>query len=107
VVFGNRAPYLIDIDRLIDAAAGYDKALEINSYYLRMDLDEQNARKASSMGVKLAINTDSHRPNNMDMIRLGVDVARRAGLEKKDVLNALTLKELEEWKKQRMSHIKD
>jgi DNA polymerase (family 10) len=106
VVFGNRAPYLIDIDRLIDAAARYDKALEINSYYLRMDLDEQNARKASSMGVKLAINTDSHRPNNMDMIRLGVDVARRAGLEKKDVLNTLTLEELEEWKKQRISCIK-
>ncbi|MDD3819355.1 MAG: PHP domain-containing protein [Actinomycetota bacterium] len=107
VVFGNRAPYLIDIDRLIVAAAGYNKALEINSYYLRMDLNEQNARKASKMGAKLAINTDSHRPNNMDMIRLGVDIARRAGLEKKDVINTLSYKELEEWKKQRMSNIKD
>ena len=107
VVFGNRAPYLIDIDRLIVAAARYNKALEINSYYLRMDLNEQNARKASKMGVKLSINTDSHRPNNMDMIRLGVDIARRAGLEKKDILNTLSLEELEEWKKQRISCIKD
>ncbi|TET16070.1 MAG: PHP domain-containing protein [Actinobacteria bacterium] len=101
VVFGNRAPYSIDIDRLISAAAKNNKALEINSYFLRMDLNEQDVRKAREMGVKVVINTDAHRPNNMDMVRLGVDVARRAGLQKKDVLNALTLKELKAWKKQR------
>ena len=89
VVFGNRAPYSIDIDRLISAAAKNNKALEINSYFLRMDLNEQNVRKAREMGVKVVINTDAHRPNNMDMIRLGVDIARRAGLQKKDVLNTL------------------
>jgi DNA polymerase (family 10) len=101
VVFGNRAPYFIDIDRLIEETAGNNKALEINSYFLRMDLNEQNVRKAGKMGVKLVINTDAHRPNNMDMIRLGVDIARRAGLQKKDVLNALPLEELKAWKSQR------
>ncbi|MFZ3085036.1 MAG: PHP domain-containing protein, partial [Candidatus Hydromicrobium sp.] len=101
VVFGNRAPYSIDVDRLVSAAAKNNKALEINSYFLRMDLNEQNVRKAREMGVKVVINTDAHRPNNMDMIRLGVDIARRAGLQKKDVLNALALKELKAWKKQR------
>lgn len=107
VVFGNRAPYFIDIERLIRAAAVHDKALEINSYYLRMDLNEQNIKRASETGVKLVINTDSHRPNNMDMMRLGVDMARRAGLEKKDVLNTLSLEELREWKKQRKSTATD
>jgi len=101
VVFGNRAPYSIDVDRLISAAAKNNKALEINSYFLRMDLNEQNVRKAREMGVKVVINTDAHRPNNMDMIRLGVDIARRAGLQKKDVLNALALRELKAWKKLR------
>jgi DNA polymerase (family X) len=107
VVFGNRAPYFIDIERLIKAAAVHDKALEINSYYLRMDLNEQNIRRASEMGVKLVINTDSHRPNNMDMMRLGVDMARRAGLEKKDVLNTFSLEELRKWKKKRKSTATD
>ncbi len=100
-VFGSRAPYFIDIDKLIEEAAKNNKALEINSYFLRMDLNEQNAGKASKMGVKLVVNTDSHRPNNLDMIKLGVDAARRAGLEKKDVLNTLSLNELMEWKKKR------
>jgi DNA polymerase (family X) len=99
--FGNRAPYSIDVDYLIEAAARNGKALEINSYFLRLDLNEQNARKAAKMGVKLVINTDTHRPINMDMITLGVDVARRAGLEKKDILNTLTFEELMEWKEKR------
>jgi DNA polymerase (family 10) len=100
-VFGDRAPYFIDIDRLISAAAENGKALEINSYFLRLDLNEENARKVGDVGGKVVINTDAHRPNNMDMIRLGVDVARRAGLEKKDVLNTFSLKELKDWKRKR------
>lgn len=100
-IFGDRAPYFIDINRLISAAAENGKALEINSYFLRLDLDEENARKVRDMGGKVIINTDAHRPNNMDMIRLGVDIARRAGLEKKDVLNTLSLKELKDWKRKR------
>ncbi|MDZ7837926.1 MAG: hypothetical protein U5N58_08220 [Actinomycetota bacterium] len=56
--------------------------MEINSYFLRLDLDEYNAGRARDAGVKLVINTDSHRPHNLDNIRLGVDIARRAGLQK-------------------------
>ncbi|MEA2016087.1 MAG: PHP domain-containing protein, partial [Actinomycetota bacterium] len=100
-VLGSRAPYSIDIDSVIEAAAGNGKALEINSYYMRMDLNEKNAEKAAGRGVKLVINTDTHRPINMDMITLGVDIARRAGLEKKDILNTLSLDELMEWKEKR------
>jgi DNA polymerase (family 10) len=100
-VFGDRAPYFIDIDRLISAAAEKGKALEINSYFLRLDLSEENARKVRDMNGRVVINTDTHRPNNLDMIKLGVDIARRAGLEKKDVLNTLTLKELRAWKRER------
>ncbi len=101
VVFGSRAPYSLDIEKIIKTAAKHDKALEINSYYLRLDLNDEYARKVKSCGGKVAINTDSHRPNNMEMIRLGVDVARRAGLEKQDILNALSLKDLRNWKEQR------
>ncbi len=100
-VFRDRAPYFIDIDKLISSAAERGKALEINSYFLRLDLDEENARKVKEMRGRVVINTDAHRPNNMDMIGLGVDIARRAGLEKEDVLNTLTLKELMAWKKER------
>jgi len=100
-VFGNRAPLFIDIDRIIEASAKYGKALEINSYYMRMDLDEDNARKAKEAGSMLAVNTDTHRPGNMEMMQLGVDLARRAGLEAKDIINTMTAEELKIWRKNR------
>jgi DNA polymerase (family X) len=99
--FGNRAPLFIDIDRVIEASANSGCALEINSYYMRLDLNEENARKAGIAGSKLAINTDSHRPGNMEMIRLGVDIARRAGLEAKDIINTMTAAELKKWHNER------
>ncbi len=101
-VFGNRAPLFIDIDRIIEASAKYGKALEINSYYMRMDLDEDNARKAKEAGSMLAVNTDTHRPGNMEMMQLGVDLARRAGLEAKDIINTMTAGELRSWRKNRV-----
>lgn len=101
VVFGSRAPYFLDIDYLIKCASKYGKAIEINSYYLRLDLNEENARKAKGAGILISINTDSHRPNNLDMIRLGVDIARKAGIEKEDVINTLSLDDLKKWKSSR------
>jgi DNA polymerase (family X) len=98
VVFGARAPYLLDMERIIEAAATHGKALEINSYFIRLDLNENYSRKVKGSGGKIAINTDSHRLNNLDMIKLGVDVARRAGLEKEDVINTMSLDELMNWK---------
>ncbi|MCG2788535.1 MAG: PHP domain-containing protein [Actinomycetia bacterium] len=98
VVFGARAPYLLDMERIIEAAAAHGKALEINSYFIRLDLNENYSRKVKAIGGKIAINTDSHRLNNLDMIKLGVDVARRAGLEKEDVINTMSLGELMNWK---------
>lgn len=101
VVFGSRAPYFLNIDYLIKCASKYGKAIEINSYYLRLDLNEENARKAKGAGILISINTDSHRTNNLDMIRLGVDIARKAGIEKEDVINTLSLNDLKKWKSSR------
>ena len=99
-VFGSRAPYFLDLDQIIMTASKYKKALEINSYFLRLDLNEENAKKAKDAGVLIAINSDTHRLNNLDMISLGVDIARRAGLEKEDVLNTKCLADLLKWKTQ-------
>ncbi len=101
VVFGSRAPYFMDVDEVIKTAVKNGKALEINSYYLRLDLNEENARKAKKAGSLFAINTDSHRENNLFMVRLGVDIARKAGIEKSDVINTFGLEGIRKWKKKR------
>ncbi|MGM0367443.1 MAG: PHP domain-containing protein [Actinomycetota bacterium] len=101
VVFDNRAPHFIDMDKVIEDARRYNKGLEINSYFLRLDLNEENARKAKQAGIKIVINTDSHRPANLDNIKLGVDIARRAGLGREDVLNTCSWDEILKWKANR------
>jgi DNA polymerase (family 10) len=96
-LLGARDPYEVDIDEVMETAKRYGKALEINAYFERLDLDDIHCRKAKEMGIPLAIGTDSHHLDQMWMISLGVAVARRGWLEKKDVLNTMSLKESLKW----------
>jgi DNA polymerase (family 10) len=96
-LLGARDPYEVDIDEVMETAKRYGKALEINAYFERLDLDDIHCRKAKEMGIPLAIGTDSHHLDQMWMISLGVAVARRGWLEKKDVLNTMSLKEILKW----------
>ncbi|RJP25179.1 MAG: DNA polymerase/3'-5' exonuclease PolX [Candidatus Abyssobacteria bacterium SURF_5] len=91
---GRRAPYELDLEKVLQAAARTETAIEINANYDRLDLDDIWCRRAKKYGVKLAIGTDAHKLEHMSMIRLGVAVARRGWLEPQDVLNTLPLKKL-------------
>jgi len=93
-LLGARDPYEVEIDEVMEAAKRYGKALEINAYFERLDLDDIHCRKAKEVGIRVAIGTDAHYLDQMWMISLGIAVARRGWLESKDVLNTLTLKEI-------------
>jgi DNA polymerase (family 10) len=96
-LLGARDPYEVEIDELMEAAKKYGKALEINAYFERLDLNDIHCRKAKEMGIRVGIGTDSHHLDQMWMMSLGVAVARRGWLETKDVLNTLSLKEILKW----------
>jgi DNA polymerase (family 10) len=93
-LLGARAPYEVDIDEVMETAKKYRKVLEINATLERLDLDDVHCKKAKEMGIRMAIGTDSHHPDQLWMISLGVGVARRGWLETPDLLNTLTLKEI-------------
>jgi DNA polymerase (family 10) len=88
-LIGRREGYAIDLDRVIECAAGHRRILEINAFYGRLDLSDAWARRAKEAGVRLAINTDAHSVDDLDWMRYGVTTARRAWLEKKDIINTL------------------
>ncbi len=98
-LLGEREPYALDIQEVIRVAAAQGKALEINAYYKRLDLNDLQARAAKEAGVKLLIGTDAHIVDQMDYLPLGVAVARRGWCEKEDVLNSLTYEEFMAWLK--------
>ncbi|MEI8003390.1 MAG: PHP domain-containing protein, partial [Methanothrix sp.] len=93
-IIDQREPYELNMQEVMKAAARTKTALEINSYPSRLDLSDVNAKAAREMGVRLSINSDAHDAEQLLNMRYGVNVARRAWLERKDVLNALSQKEL-------------
>jgi DNA polymerase (family 10) len=82
-----RAPYPVDMERVIARAAQAGVALEINASAHRLDLNDTHARLARDRGARLVISSDSHSQRGFRVLRWGVLVARRAWLEPKDVLN--------------------
>ncbi len=82
-----RPGYAIDIEPIIAHAKQTGCYFEINSSPERLDLSAENARLASAAGIKIAISTDAHSTRELDMIRNGIEQARRAGLEKASILN--------------------
>ena len=96
-LLGARDPYEVEIEEVLEAAKRSGKALEINAYFERLDLNDVHCRMAKERGIRLSIGTDSHHLDQMWMISLGVAVARRGWLETKDVINTLSLKEMVKW----------
>jgi DNA polymerase (family 10) len=84
-----RAPYAIDMDRVIEAAARTGTMIEINSAPDRRDLNDVDARAAAQAGVRIIINSDAHGADTLFHTRWGVATARRAWLTKAEVANTL------------------
>lgn len=96
-LIGQRAAYEIDYEKIFNVAKATGTALEINAYPERLDLIDVYCRRAHELGVRLAIGTDSHNESHMDNMIYGVSVARRGWVEKKDLLNCLSLAELRQF----------
>src|SRR5207247_2147293 len=82
-----RAPYAVDVERLIEAAARTGTMLEINSAGDRRDLNDVWARAAAQAGVRVLVDSDAHGVNTLGIVRWGVITARRAWLTAADVAN--------------------
>ncbi len=90
-----RKPVDMDVDRVLRRAAELGVAVELNSNPHRLDLKDTHLRLARELGCKIVIDSDSHRTRELDLLRYGVEQARRAGLEAKDVLNTLPFEQFQ------------
>ncbi len=100
-LIGEREPYNINLNKVLAAAKAFDKAIEINAYYKRLDLPDIYVRQAKEMGIKLIIGTDAHIVDQMNYLPLGVAVARRGWCEQQDLLNTLPYEDFMAWLKRR------
>jgi len=93
-LISRREGYDVDLEKVIEGAQKSGKALELNAYYDRLDLNEFYLKKAREKKIKISIGTDTHYAQGLQMIRFGVGIARRAWLEKRDILNCLSYEDL-------------
>lgn len=86
-ILKRREEYQIDFDKILRAAKETKTILEINSFPERLDLNDQNIRRAKEAGVKMVINTDAHHKDHLRFMEYGIAQARRGWAEKKDIIN--------------------
>ena len=84
-----REGYEVDVDAVIAAAAENEVAIEINANPRRLDMDWRYARLARDRGVKIAVNTDAHSVSELNYLRYGIGMARKAWLRRTDVINTM------------------
>ncbi|MEO5964010.1 MAG: DNA polymerase/3'-5' exonuclease PolX [Candidatus Limnocylindrales bacterium] len=87
----------LDWDAVFEAAAATGTALEMNGSPHRLDLSPERARRAVEAGCILSIDSDAHRTEELQHVRWGVEQARRAWVEARDVLNTRPTDELLAW----------
>jgi len=95
-LINERNPYDVDMERLMEAARERGCFLELNGHPDRLDLSDVHTKMAKDMGIKVAISTDAHRTSDLDYMRFGIGQARRGWLEREDVLNARSWKEIKQ-----------
>ena len=95
-LISTRAGCALDMERVIRHAGETGAVLEINAQPDRLDLDDVHAKMARDAGVPLSIGTDAHTDAHLDMMRYGVDQARRGWLTAADVVNTRPLAKLRE-----------
>jgi DNA polymerase (family 10) len=89
-----RAPYDVDMPRIIHHARQRGCYLELNAHPERLDLLDTHCRLAREEGVLVAINSDAHSREDFANLRFGVGQARRGWLTAADVLNTRPLSAL-------------
>jgi DNA polymerase (family 10) len=98
---GKREGYEIDLGAVIDAAIRTGTALEVSAQPDRLDLNDDAVREAVKRGVMLAIDTDAHHANQLELMHFGVATARRGWAPPHLILNAKPREELLRWLQER------
>ena len=102
-IWNFRAGLSADWGRVVERATELDKALEIDAYPDRQDLNVDLLRLAAGTGCRISIGTDAHTPGELYVIWIGVAAAILAGVKREQVLNYLSLDQLLAWVRSRRS----
>ena len=96
-IYNHREGLQADWARVFARAAELDKAVEIDAYPDRQDLNVALLKIAKREGVRVAIDTDAHAPEQLVFVELGLAAAIKAGIPKNRVVNFMKGPDLLKW----------
>lgn len=89
-----REPYLVNVEKVIDACIANNTIMELNAHPLRLDMDWRLWHRAKEKGLMCCINPDAHSIYDLQYYLAGVNIARKGWLTKEDILNTLPLQKV-------------
>jgi len=96
-----RKGYELEMERVIEEAAKYNVAIEINAHPQRMDIDWRYGSLLRKTQCMVSVNPDAHATEELQNTKYGILVARKALLPAKQVLNSMNVSEVEKWLKRK------
>jgi histidinol phosphatase-like PHP family hydrolase len=99
-IYNYRIGLSADWSRVFAEASELDKALEIDCYPDRQDLNVGLLRVAPEHGTRISIGTDAHHPWQLQFIELGLAAALKAKISSHQIINFMSISELRNWAKQ-------
>ncbi|MBT2569223.1 DNA polymerase/3'-5' exonuclease PolX [Planococcus sp. ISL-110] len=93
-IVGQRDGYDPDVEQILDWAKEYGKIVELNASPYRLDLAVPYLVMAQEKGVPVAINTDAHAIEGLEVMETGIKHAQKAWLKKDTVVNTWSLEKL-------------
>ena len=86
-----------DWPRVFAEAGELDKALEIDCYPDRQDLNVALLRVARKYGTRISLGTDAHHPWQLEFIELGLIAALKAKISPDRIVNFMSVVDLKKW----------
>ena len=96
-IYNFRLGLTADWPRVFECAAELDKAVEIDGYPDRQDLNVDLLRLAKEGGCRISLGTDSHGPSQLGFMEYSAAAALKAGIQHSRILNFMTAKEVTSW----------
>src|SRR3954449_10472935 len=96
-IYNFRMGLKADWPRVFALAAKLDKAVEIDSYPDRQDLNVALLKIARKEGVRISLGTDAHHADQLEFIELGLAAALKARIPADRIINFMGLTSLHAW----------
>jgi histidinol phosphatase-like PHP family hydrolase len=96
-IYNFRLGLSADWPRVFAKATRLDKALEVDCYPDRQDLNVQLLKLAREHGTRISLGTDAHHPWQLEFIELGLAALLRAKLLPQQIVNFMPIVDLKRW----------